>query len=859
MASWTKHPILKLPTKGQLSKLLEEKGAQAVHEVWKAREDAIKLSNENPLYHGFTLEGWVYADEMLQHYDTLMCFGGNRCLAGEQLIYDPVKQKSLRVDEIEGDFYVWAWDCHTKEKVVASAEKPYQKPSEMLYDVTLSNGRSLACSAGHRIATPFGWRSLSSFSVGQLLFSHRSTGNSFFSRLCGQVASVFSPQKSKMGRILLAWLQDALCLKQTLQDFRGDCRSSSRFYDEQLLSDLGFDQALAPSPIYAPRRMECAFDDLGDLGSISPRSHQRLSSFLLSILCAVPRYAAHFAAWLSYTSSLAYSLPPLRKTTQNFLQRNCKSLVTSFLRLSSWIVYSCLSVYLVLVSYIAKLTGKVWVVKVNDKQVDTVWDFTVEGHFTYMIDDVPQKNSGKTEFGARAVVKAAIENPNSIIVCFAQDNDASIRIQQAAIYRYLPPEFKEKQKSQLEYVNYTVKNGFTGYSLILPNGSQIRFHTYSQFISNRSKFEGLELGSHDPTWENIGLWCDEYLEDGDLIKTMRFRLATRNAKMILTFTPIDGYTPFVAEFLKDAETKKTRPAELLNGQEVPVMQYSASKDAGIVYFHSEFNPFGGYERIAKELRHSPREEILTRAYGIPVKSMATIFPLFSTNVHVIEAIPKITAETHTVYQVIDPAGARNFFCIWAAVDKDENVTILREWPDRGTHGEWGVFGDPKWKFGPASKKLGYAIKTDSDIYSYPKLFESIEKELGVEVFERIGDSRFMAAEHDEQDMFTDFADKGMYIVPSDGRTEDSGIQLIDQWFAYNPNIEIDSINKPKIHIHESCGNLIYSLINYTPDGKKAEPLKDPIDCLRYLRTANNGEGPMHFNKIGTTRKGKGGY
>ena len=78
MASWTKHPILKLPTKGQLSKLLEEKGAQAVHEVWKAREDAIKLSNENPLYHGFTLEGWVYADEMLQHYDTLMCFGGNR-------------------------------------------------------------------------------------------------------------------------------------------------------------------------------------------------------------------------------------------------------------------------------------------------------------------------------------------------------------------------------------------------------------------------------------------------------------------------------------------------------------------------------------------------------------------------------------------------------------------------------------------------------------------------------------------------------------------------------------------------------------------------------------------------------------
>ncbi|MBG7607373.1 MAG: hypothetical protein IZT59_05010, partial [Verrucomicrobia bacterium] len=168
--------------------------------------------------------------------------------------------------------------------------------------------------------------------------------------------------------------------------------------------------------------------------------------------------------------------------------------------------------------------------------------------------------SSKTEYGARSVVKAALENPKSIIVCFAQDADASIRTQQSAVYRYLPPEFKVKTKGVLEYLNYTVKNGFTGQSFILPNGSQVLFHTYSQFIANRSKFEGLELGSKSPEWHNIGLWPDEYLEDGDLIRTMRFRLATRDAKMMLTFTPIDGYTPFVAEFLKGAETRKTRKA-----------------------------------------------------------------------------------------------------------------------------------------------------------------------------------------------------------------------------------------------------------------------------------------------------------
>lgn len=438
--------------------------------------------------------------------------------------------------------------------------------------------------------------------------------------------------------------------------------------------------------------------------------------------------------------------------------------------------------------------------------------------------------SSKTEYGARTVVKAALANPNSEIVCFAQDNDASIRIQQKAIFRYLPPEFKKKQKGQVEYLNYTAKNGFTGGSLILPNGSKIFFHTYSQFISNRTKFEGYETGSMNPTWVNIGVWLDEYLEEGDLVKTFRFRLATRDSKMLLTFTPINGYTAFVAEFLKNAQTLETRPAELLGGKEVPFIQYSPLKEAGVIYFHSILNPFGGYERIAKELKNEDEGVIKTRAYGIPVKSLTTIFPLFTTDVHVIKDLPKITKDTHTVYQIIDPADARNFFCLWAAVDEHKNVTVLAEWPDRATYGEWAVTGEPKWKKGPASEKLGYAIRTEVEEYSYIKLFEEIEEDLGIEVYERIGDSRFMAVEHDNKDMFTDFDEMGMFVIPSDGRDEKSGIQMIDEWFTYNPNIELDSINKPKLHIHESCGNTIHSIINYSPEGKKAEALKDPIDC-----------------------------
>ena len=67
---------------------------------------------------------------------------------------------------------------------------------------------------------------------------------------------------------------------------------------------------------------------------------------------------------------------------------------------------------------------------------------------------------------------------------------------------------------------------------------------------------------------------------------------------------------------------ETKHAELLD-EPVAVKLYSVNRDAGIVYLHTDENPFGGYDRIAKDLKGRPREEILTRAYGIPVKSMTT--------------------------------------------------------------------------------------------------------------------------------------------------------------------------------------------------------------------------------------------
>ena len=474
--------------------------------------------------------------------------------------------------------------------------------------------------------------------------------------------------------------------------------------------------------------------------------------------------------------------------------------------------------------------------------------------------------SGKTTGCAKMIMEAVCESEDGHIVCFSQNADTSIKVQQPAIWEMMPKEFKKKTKGINGYVNYSMQNGFTGSSFVFPDTrTRVDFKTYTQYSNNSTILEGFQFGFKNPVGLNIGAWLDEYLGDAALVNTLRFRLATRDSKMIIGFTPIDGYTPFIAEYLKGAETIETRPAALLRNKEVPIRQYSPSRDAGVVYLHSDENPFGGYERIAKDLHGRPEDEIKVRAYGLPVKSVNSLLPYFNTEVNVLNdepnkykmAFPDISDKSKfTCYQVVDPAGARNYTAIWAGVNEDGEVYIRREWPDRDTYGEWAMFGDPKWKYGPAAKKIGLNVE------GYCELFAEIEEELGIEVTERIGDSRFFARENENNDdLFTSFYDFGLSFIPSDGKMEERGITALDDWFNYNPNVEVDAINKPRCYIHSDCGNLIDSLINYNAGGRAEEALKDFFDVIRYLRMSNGGEGPdfMSSSSMQATKTNKGGY
>jgi hypothetical protein len=89
-----------------------------------------------------------------------------------------------------------------------------------------------------------------------------------------------------------------------------------------------------------------------------------------------------------------------------------------------------------------------------------------------------------------------MNNQDALILCFAQDATASVRVQQKAVYEWLPADLKQTVRTSGGYIKYSLKNGFTGDSLIVPETrSTIAFHTYRQFLNNPGKFEGLEVGS----------------------------------------------------------------------------------------------------------------------------------------------------------------------------------------------------------------------------------------------------------------------------------------------------------------------------------------------------------------------------
>lgn len=475
--------------------------------------------------------------------------------------------------------------------------------------------------------------------------------------------------------------------------------------------------------------------------------------------------------------------------------------------------------------------------------------------------------SGKSSYAAKRLMKAMLDTPDGRFWAFQETAANSVEMQQPLLWRYMPPELRVAKKTRVTNISYGQKTGFAENSFVMPNGAQLFFRNYSQDVST---IEGGECN---------GIWFDEMVPL-NFLETARYRLITRKGWLLLTFTPLEGYSSVVKDYLAGAKTIEEREAELLpvygkkvfsgsdfsdsaDGEEkvvvgyekLPVLQEPVKRKGRVMYFWTQDNPFSGYAELKTELLKAKKDEILVRAYGVPTKAIGNQFPKFNDKVHVLPVDRLPTAGT--IYQVVDPCGARNWAMIWARFDAAGRCFIIEEWPNQDRYipgvGFPGAWAEPDGKRhdgrpGDAQKSFGFGLQ------EYKAEIEAVERELGreaglppgesVTVFERFMDSRYgnaqTVAREGATTLIEECAEIGINFLAAPGDTVNEGVSLINDWLSYDPTKPVSALNQPRLYVSERCKNTIYALHEWTGRDGKTGACRDFVDVVRYLVLSGAG-------------------
>jgi hypothetical protein len=472
--------------------------------------------------------------------------------------------------------------------------------------------------------------------------------------------------------------------------------------------------------------------------------------------------------------------------------------------------------------------------------------------------------ASKTYYMLKRLVECAVKHAGAYFWCFHQNNDMSVIQHQKLVNDLLPRDWREAGKGRVAYVSYTVKNGFSDNRLVGPNGTIIEFRNYEQDIKS---LEGPELGAPDRS-TCLGYVADE-LAPLEFIDTLRFRLVTRASVGMLGFTAIDGYTPTVGHALDGATTLLERVAEHLETPiAVPLLQRSQNKSRRVVYFHSEFNPYGNFAQLLKETASDPDPVRRVRLYGFPHKAREVAFPRFSDQVHVkpASAFPKEL----TWYMVCDPGGARrkNMAMAWFGVDAFERVWIAREWPcprhripGHGFPAPWAKPGRQKGYThdgvpDEGSKTLGWGLVDYKEEIARIEGWEDARTNKPIEQWEdrngvrdmpvlvRYIDSRFASTgsytSTGSTTLLEEFANLGLYFEPTAGQSSsgriEEGVDLIEDRLAFKPDWQ-DPKDGPGLFVCDECENTIFMFKTWTGQDGSKSATKDWLDVVRYALKA----------------------
>lgn len=347
---------------------------------------------------------------------------------------------------------------------------------------------------------------------------------------------------------------------------------------------------------------------------------------------------------------------------------------------------------------------------------------------------------GKSEWAASRVMRILLSRSGRRAWCFHQDATMSREYQQPLLYKYLPPELRTEKgvKRNPTYIAYKQQTGFSEDHFVLPNYGDCSFRNYEQ---DAKKIQGGELDV---------VWCDE-LVPASWVKELKARVATRQGWLLVTFTPISGYSPTVKMFLDVGRTTVESigftlpkdggaplPELALAGEDpmkwlvgegmdsqppVPagrefervkrVMCCPADRKQGVFFFHSFDNAFGNPAELYALYKNESASGQKMRFYGEATKQAAAMLK-FNPLVHVIpdDKIPS----AGTDYHIVDPCSGRNWAMLWARVNRapiGKRYYLRREWPCPGVYvpgvGDMGLWAEPGEKAdgdrGPAQVTL----------------------------------------------------------------------------------------------------------------------------------------------------------
>ncbi len=595
-------------------------------------------------------------------------FGGNRCIAGDSLIYDPIKNKYREVQTIGEDFHVYAWDEKKKALVVARALKPFHHEDiDDLYDFTLSNGEKFTASLNHRVFDVHGlYRQLDQCPPGCALFHPQTILEH------GQITHVSDVQR---------WIQK-------LQDSQSGYHHESRFYDEQLRREEGCGQDAFPSREYVQKPL-CSEAYAHEDGPCNKHIHNRachtagrlsnsdaqgrFSGPSVVSQCHVScKYEKHFGL-----NNLVVHQPTCECAFQPRPNNEYVQSVPVLVQDDSTRASNTSST----------ISNELFVISISRNRKDYKWDFTVPDYENYYMSGAIHHNTGKTVGGAveavwystgehpfKKDVKPYINRPNRGWVV-PLTNEVQRDVAQKEILKWLRPDqihdvvMRVGAKTDYEHgiIDLLMVKHISG------GISTIGFKTVEQ---GREKFQG--------TSQHY-IWFDEEAPK-EIYDECVMRLLDTQGDLWITMTPLKGLT-WVYDVIYE------------NRNNNPEVQYWQMQWAD--------NPYLSQSEIAYLESTLLEEERKARQYGRFVALSGLVYKEFNPDIHIIPpfVVPKGWYDKIS----IDPGYTAPLSCHWYACDDESNVYAFAEHYVKEKQVEWHAkqiiekSKKMEWPFTPSGK------------------------------------------------------------------------------------------------------------------------------------------------------------